>query len=40
LNWFQGDYSELLAWLQVDQEPEIPLTLEHRIDRLEKAVFG
>lgn len=40
LNWFQGDYSELLAWLQVDQEPETPLTLEQRVERLEEAVFG
>ncbi len=40
LNWYQGSYADLLHWLKVD-EPEPPeLTLEERVERLEKAVFG
>jgi lysozyme len=40
LNYFQGDYSQLLDFLNVDQEPPEPLTNTERIERLELEVFG
>jgi lysozyme len=35
LNHFQGDYADLMDWLQID-EPPTPLTLEQRVTRIEK----
>lgn len=40
LNYYQGDYAQLLDWLQVHEQPPDPLTLEQRVERLEEAVFG
>lgn len=40
LNYYQGDYVQLLDWLQVHEQPPDPLTLEQRVERLEEAVFG
>ena len=40
LNYYQGDYAQLLDWLMVDDLPDPPLTVEQRLDRLEEEVFG
>jgi lysozyme len=40
LNWYQGSYADLMAWLQVEAQPDEPLTLEEKVDMLWDAVFG
>ena len=41
LSWYQGDYSQLLTWLNkstIPEPPEVPLTLQEQIDDLDKRV--
>ena len=40
LNYYQGSYAELLTFLGMSETPPEPLTLEERVARLEKEVFG
>lgn len=37
LNWYQGDYADLLDWLEQEPAPP-PLTLEERVTDLERRV--
>lgn len=34
-NWFQGDYSQLLDFLGKNEQPQPPMTVNERLDRLE-----